>query len=139
MAEHTGVFNWLKAKVTFIQSRDFIAYFTSDGSIIPQSQLPNDNALVTRGMLNTAVGSVPTVPIFRIPFTAQTGATINWQTDKPDGTNTYQSLYGNNVEAFVYFPGTPGGQPYTWTIDGSGNVLAVTFDWGTSQSGYIRW
>lgn len=139
MAEHSGIFDWLRVKVgAFIQSRSFIAYWTSDGSSVPLSALPNDNGLVTRSMLNLAVGSVDVAPVFRIPFTAVTGVSIEWQTDMPDGTNTYQSLFGNNVESFVYFSTSPGGQPYTWTLDGSNNVLVVTFDWGLAQTGYIR-
>ncbi len=80
----------------------------------------------------------PYTPI-RVPFTSATGLAITWQTDIPTGqTQTYFQLFGNNVEAFVYFTGTPGGQPYSWTLDGSLNVLVVTFDWGVAQSGYIR-
>lgn len=64
MAEHTGVFNWLKSKVStgFIQFRSFAAYYTSDGSTVPQSQLPNDNSFVTRGMLNIVAESMSAGP-----------------------------------------------------------------------------
>jgi len=138
MAEHSGIFNWLKAKVDYIRSRDYIAYWTADGSNVPLSALPNDNGLVTRSMLEIAIESVsPPSTQFRIPFTAVSNVAINWQTDMPDGVNTYASLFSNYVEAFVYFTTSPGGQPYTWTLDGDNNVLEVTFDWGVVQSGYI--
>lgn len=61
MAGHTGVFNWLKSKVVngFISSKSFISYYSSDSSIYPQSALPDDNSLVTRGMLNIVADSIP--------------------------------------------------------------------------------
>lgn len=78
---------------------------------------------------------------FQKSFTNVSGYTINWQTDIPDGAvQTYAQLFGNTVKAFVFFTGSspslPIGQPYTYTTS-SGNVNVVTFDWGSSQSGFI--
>lgn len=100
-----------------------------------------------KGNLDFAPDDIPNVRAvlsllgnsFSVPFSAQTGIVINWQSDTPpDQDSTYFELFNNSVEAFVYFLNSPGGQPYTWTLDGSSNVLVVTFDWGISQSGYIK-
>jgi len=76
---------------------------------------------------------------FVVPFSAVSTVSITWQVQMPPGSIlTYFQLFGNNVEAFVYFIGLPQGQPYSWTLDGSNNVDIVTFDWGSPQTGYIR-
>jgi len=76
-------------------------------------------------------------------FTAQTGLTINWQTDLADGVHTYAALLGNffprpvvallsSGSDYVY-PGTLPVVNYS-----AGLVNTVTFDWGVSSDGYIR-
>lgn len=106
-------------------------------SVLPATVDLEDNDVPAWKNVNDAVISLVT-PL-RVPFTNETGLTINWQTDVPPGESvSYFTLFNNNVEAFVYFSNSPGGQPYTWTLDGSSNILVVTFDWGISQSGYIK-
>lgn len=139
MAQHTGLFDWIKKKTGTdpILLRSFFSYFTHDGSPVGIDDLPDDNCLVTKGMLDAAVAGFG-APV-RVPFTTETNLVIDWQTDTPPGNpSTYFAIFGNNLEAFVYFTGSPGGQPYTWTLDGDNNIDVVTFDWGSSQSGYIR-
>jgi len=76
-------------------------------------------------------------------FTAQTGLTINWQTDLADGVHTYAALLGNyfprpvvallsSGSDYVY-PGTLPAVNYS-----SGLINTVVFDWGVSSDGYIR-
>lgn len=98
-----------------------------------------DNGHITKLMLITAMGGL--IAPLRIPFTSSTGPVINWQTDLADGVNTYFELFSNRVEAFVYRTdfGLPLGQPYTWTVDGSNNVNVVTFAFGDTATGYIKW
>ncbi|MFI5158604.1 MAG: hypothetical protein ACHQF4_07040 [Sphingobacteriales bacterium] len=140
MAEHNGKFTTIGNKISgiFIPLVDFLAYYTSDGSYVPLSALPNDNGLITRSMLEIALSGIPLLPIIQTEFTAQTGMVITWQTDIPAGqTQTYFELFGNYVESRAYFNGGGTSDP-TWTYDGSNNVNIVTFAFGSAQSGWIR-
>lgn len=132
--------------MTRIEIIEAIQASTPDDKILLLSLLTYNSLPITADLLdndvpawkniNDAIENI-FIPL-RIPFTSQTGLTINWQTDIPPGDSvSYFTLFGNNIEAFVYTT-IPLGQPYTWTIDGSNNILLVTFDWGSSQSGYIR-
>lgn len=140
MAEHTGDFNWLKSKVLngFIQFKSFAAYWTSDGSIVPQSQLPNDNSFVTRGMLNLAVGSIQVNPepitysiiagTTPIPLTilySLVGASASGVTTATDGTVTNQ--------ATVNVIGTGTGAKYTVT---TASHAATTITQTAAGTGY---
>lgn len=87
-------------------------------------------------------GNIPVGDIQKA-FSSVTGYTINWQTDKPDGsTQTYAQIFGNYFNASVWVGSTlagylnAGGSP---TINYSGgNISTVVFDWGSVQSGYIN-
>jgi len=82
-------------------------------------------------------------PVVQISFTNVTGLTINWQTDIPTGyTQTYAQILGN------YFPnpvvgfndgseyGSAGNAP---AVTYSGSIIqTVVFNFGVSQSGFIR-
>jgi len=140
MAEHVGIFNRIRNKIVavMITVEDFMGY----DQVRVYNTLPA-NAFVTRGMIDQLIPSGGSG--YPVPFTNVTGFAINWQTDNVPGVSgqTYQAAFGGIPNPFVYFgtignPYTPAGQPFTWTTDSSGNILVMTFDWGTSQSGYIR-
>lgn len=82
-----------------------------------------------------------------VPFTNQTGITVNWQTDVPPGeTETYVALMGNEIpnptvdsipdsgspNSFLRIPAS-----MSFTTDGDGTLLTLTLDWSVSQSGII--
>lgn len=80
---------------------------------------------------------------FDLTFTNESGLTIDWQNDIPEGqTATFAQLFGNSPNPFVYFSGlggsfTPGGQPFI--IYGTSDVTnSIVFDFGLPLSGYIR-
>lgn len=77
MAKHDGIFRRLFADgIAALSAWSFISYYSADGSVIPQSQLPDDNSLVTRGMLNTAIDSIPTMGI-QVTTPIVSGVTAN--------------------------------------------------------------
>jgi len=105
----------------------------TNNNIDPNFQNPNITLDVT--VINTGT------PVYIVPFSGVANLTINWSSNVPGYTKTYAQLIGNNPNPFVYFDGvnsdTPSGQPFIINKLG-GVVQSVTFDWGTSQSGYIR-
>lgn len=103
---------------------------------------PTDTHIYIRGVAGSymAIANLSDVSgnSVDVPFTATTGATINWQTDIVPGYSvTYAVKFGNNPNPFVYFGGSPGGQPFSITYSGS-LISTMVFDFGTVQTGYIR-
>lgn len=109
MAKHDGIFRRLFSDgVQAISAWSFLSYFTSDGSDVPLSALPDNNSLVTKGMLQVVADSIPgaipqvTTPIvggttpnpITVPYTGMENPTLIFR--NADGSNYSGAV--NNVD-----------------------------------------
>lgn len=75
---------------------------------------------------------IETATARKIAVTVTADFSINWQTDiVPGGTDTYADVIGNLFGTFAYFTDGANLTKYdpaiSYTLDGSGNILVVSF------------
>lgn len=128
MAEHDGIFDWIKKKngIGPVSLRSFFSYFTADDSDVNLSALPDNNSLVTKGMLLVVANSIPeTTPPIPTTITAGTtpvSLTVVY-TDFVYPTVLFRDPSGNNYTGFINYQDTGASIILTSPDDGTGHSV----------------
>jgi hypothetical protein len=142
----------------YVSEAEVLAYLTTDESRTGQfSIIINTDGSLSNGVITGGVNSewwfkngvsdddlkLKHDAPQEVEFTAATGIVINWQTDDIITGTTYADYFGNTLPKPAVYINTGVTDEVTKKdfdlkiIRTTGLITTVTFDWATSETGYI--